>query len=66
MFAAVLVAVLVFAAVFFGGAGVTMLLVGALHSAVPAIPAMSYIGACWLTVLMMWFRALLAQPVKAN
>lgn len=48
----------IFGALFYGAGFVTMLLVGALHSAVPVVPAISYVGACWLVTLGMWFRLL--------
>lgn len=62
------VAVVITAVVFLvivGGAFVvgafgTMLLVGALHSAVPVVPAISFVGACWLVGLLMWFRLMLS------
>jgi len=49
-------ALVIFLALFFGAGLGTMLLVGALHSAVPVVPAISFVGSLWLVVLGMWFR----------
>ncbi|MFJ9318818.1 hypothetical protein [Streptomyces globisporus] len=53
---------LIFGVLYIIGAGGIMLLVGALHSAVPAVPAISFVGSGWLMLLAMWFRVLLATP----
>ncbi|MFC9191424.1 hypothetical protein [Streptomyces cyaneofuscatus] len=55
----------IFAALYVIGAGGIMLLVGALHSAVPAVPAISFVGSGWLLALALWFRILLATPKSA-
>ncbi|MFJ4960973.1 hypothetical protein ACIP6P_00640 [Streptomyces sp. NPDC088729] len=55
----------IFAALYVIGAGGIMLLVGALHSAVPAVPAISFVGSGWLLALAVWFRILLATPKSA-
>ncbi|WP_328546777.1 hypothetical protein [Streptomyces platensis] len=46
----------IFTALFSGAAFGTMVLVGALHSAVPVVPAIGFGGACWVVTLGMWFR----------
>ncbi|AUG87295.1 hypothetical protein HOS59_gp31 [Streptomyces phage Rowa] len=58
--ATVLLTALIFVGLFYGAGFVTMLIIGALHSAVPVIPAVSYMGALWIVILGMWFRVLFA------
>ncbi|MFE1763090.1 hypothetical protein ACFW81_02540 [Streptomyces angustmyceticus] len=53
-----LTVVAVFVVLYSAAGFVTMLLVGALHSAVPVVPAISFVGACWVVTLGLWFRLL--------
>ncbi|MET8880546.1 hypothetical protein [Streptomyces rubiginosohelvolus] len=62
--AAVVVWAVIVLALFFAASFGTMLLVGALHSAVPVVPAISFFGASWVVILGMWFRALFGSPAK--
>lgn len=52
---------IVFAALWFAAGWVTMLMVGALHSAVPVVPAISFVGALWFNLLVLWLRAIFAS-----
>lgn len=64
--AAVVVYAAIFLALFWAASFGTMLLVGALHSAVPVVPAISFVGASWVVILGMWFRLLFGNPAKAK
>ena len=44
----------------------TMLLVGALHSNVPQVPAISFGGALWLNTLMLWFGLIFGRSATAK